>query len=72
MPLVPYILILAHKNKNLMKGTWVCGFPALVPHFSIPAKKNKNIKLLKFIRFSVEVCKKSFKILVRDTPFAVN
>ena len=25
--LVPYILILAHKNKNLMKGTWVAGFP---------------------------------------------
>ena len=25
--LVPYILILAQKNKNLMKGTWVAGFP---------------------------------------------
>ena len=24
--LVPYILILAQKNKNLMKGTWVAGF----------------------------------------------
>ena len=44
--LVPYILILAKKNKNLMKGTWGCGFPALVPYFSIPAKKNKNFKLL--------------------------
>ena len=28
--LVPYILILAHKNKNLMKGGLGCGFPALV------------------------------------------
>ena len=25
--LVPYILILAHKNKNLMEGAWVSGFP---------------------------------------------
>ena len=25
--LVPYILILAHKNKNLIKGAWVAGFP---------------------------------------------
>ena len=27
LALVPYILILAQKNKNLMKGTWVAGFP---------------------------------------------
>ncbi len=25
--LVLYIVILAHKNKNLMKGTWFAGFP---------------------------------------------
>ena len=25
--LVPYILILAHKNKTLIKDTWVAGFP---------------------------------------------
>ncbi len=33
--LVPYILILAHKNKNLMKGTWVGGGPALVIYSKI-------------------------------------